>query len=111
MDTERFFKGVMMVGVTAYLALMAFYIVGKAGFSSFQWAVNLLDSGGWPFTFGIPIAGVAATVIVFVFGLVKNPGTFTLKALGVEFTGPGIPATVWLVTFITFIATIKLLHP
>jgi|SRR5215813_4658006 len=116
---KKFFEGAVIFGVVIYLLVMLAYGLGKLGFypSEVGWlaerVVGLLETPGREYTFGIPIAGVVTTVVVYLFGLVSpGPGNnYTFKAFSLEFSGPAAPATIWIFTFLTFVATIKLLRP
>jgi hypothetical protein len=114
---ENVFKGAVigvvvavgLVGIGIYGLLIVLYLLAKAGFKKGEWVVKLLDLSGAEYTFGIPIAGVVTTVVVYLFGFAGD-GKYTFKAFSFEFSGPVAPATLWIVTFITFIATIRILR-
>ncbi len=65
---KNFVYLVLIIGIVAYLFIMGAYLSGKI-WGVGQWAVDLLDRGGSVYTFGLPIAGVVATAIVYVFGI------------------------------------------
>ena len=102
---EVFFVGLTVLSVAVYALLIALYLF------KCERVVSLLDKGGWEYTFGIPISGVVATVLVVLFGVAfPGDGKYTFDAFSLKFTGPAGPATLWLLAFAVFIAAIRILR-
>ena len=57
--------------------------------------------------FGLPISGVAAAAIVVVFHTVVPPSKkFSFEMFGGKFSGPIVPATLWLATYLALVLSI-----
>jgi len=97
---------VLGVGILIYSFIIMEYLRGRS------WVVSLLDKGGGEYTFGLPIAGMVTTAIVYVFGVASpgGDGKYTFRAFSLEFDGPAAPATIWIVVFLTFVASIRILR-
>jgi hypothetical protein len=111
---DKFFITLVAIGLVFYAVLLLFWVAGQVGASWGEWAVKLEEKYGAEYVFGIPIAGVVTTVVVLLFGR-ASPGDasekYKFKAFGLEFSGPAAPATIWIVLWLTFMATIWLLRP
>jgi hypothetical protein len=101
---------VLVFGVIIYgtLALVA-YTLNPSQLTDFR---RMLD-GDRLNSLGIPCCAIAAygivTALLHTFPPAEHGGQITLKAFGLEFTGPAGPITLWLACFLSFIGAIKLL--
>jgi hypothetical protein len=111
------------------IVLLAIGLLGYAvalGLAAFG---NATDSTAWPArlgkwiadwikenpacNLGIPCSALASFAIVSgmlrVFGPQGTDGDLHLKAFGLDFTGPSGPVTLWLLCFLAFVFSLKLL--
>lgn len=78
-----------------------------------QSAFKTSISGNIPLNVGIPCAAAGAFGIVglllHAFPPEKQDGAIKVKFVGVEFTGPAGPVTLWIASFLSIVAAISLL--
>ena len=95
----------LVLGMAAYALILLLFAFSQPD------AVKLV--GNWPSkAFDIPMAGIAAFGIVsFLEGTkmeTKTKGEFGFTALGLDFTGPAAPATLWVVVFLSIVVALTL---
>jgi hypothetical protein len=104
--------GLIILGICIHLVLTLFGYLGVPIFQAYRSAVH---AGGEAVTIGYPICAAASFagvwLLMLVFPLDKTTsGALSLKFVGIEFTGPAGPVTLWLVGTIILAAGIKLLR-
>jgi len=98
---------VSVAGVLFYALLLLTYSFG------FKPAKKLLSSGSPSFMFGLPISGAVAFAIVCVLDTIApatkdETGKLAFRALGLAFSGPAGPVTLWVVVYLTLIVSMRL---
>jgi hypothetical protein len=102
---------VSVFGVVMYAGLLLGYALGN------KRAKDILGRGNPSFMFGLPISAAIAFAIVCVFETVA-PGTaaaadggkLSFTAFGAAFTGPAGPTTLWVVCYLTLVASMRILN-
>lgn len=61
-------------------------------------------------TFGIPIAAAAAFAVVVVLSKASPEGMLKFTAFSLKFEGPSGPITLWVITYLNLIGSLKLLR-
>jgi hypothetical protein len=94
----------------AYTAAAICYALSNFGWTMFSFVDRFFALGSAFFMFGLPISAVAAAAIVSVFQVVAPPqkdGTnLSFEAFGAKFSGPAVPATLWIVTYLALVLSI-----
>jgi hypothetical protein len=97
---------IFVLGLFAYSLLLAAHALG--------WGPEFMkDTKNWPYVFGLPISGIGAFAIVCVLEQLapatNNPeGKLEFKAFGLTFSGPAGPITLWVVCYLTLVASIQI---
>jgi hypothetical protein len=103
--------GLGLVGYALALALAAF---GKAEQASLSGRLRAWFQSAPAQNLGLPCAGISAFAIVAImlqaFQLPMENGTLSLKAFGLEFSGPSGPITLWVICFLAIVIALKLLR-
>ncbi|KJC49071.1 hypothetical protein UP09_07490 [Bradyrhizobium sp. LTSP885] len=112
MNQMKWVRG-FVVGLTLFCLLA--YALAAIGFgvSKLGWiqpfATDFFALGSYQFMFGLPISAVAAAAIVVVFQEVAPPknegGDLSFDAFGAKFSGPAVPATLWIVTYLALVVS------
>jgi hypothetical protein len=100
-----------VVCIFAYTAVAICFALSKLGVAFFSFADVFFTLGDYRFMFGLPMAGVAAAAIVSVFQAVApsqtdDQGNLSFEAFGAKFSGPAVPATLWIVTYLALVVSI-----
>ncbi len=97
--------GVLLLGIAAYGLLMLAYVLG------WPEAQALLKESP-SHTFGLPISAITAFAIVALleqrYSDKPKSETLNFKAFGLDFTGPAGPTTLWVVCYLTLVASMRL---
>jgi len=104
---QRWVLGITLLSILAIAVLIGLWVllVDKA-LNSKDYAALVL--GHFPAIIGLPMAAIAAFVLVAY--LKQKPGEgITFKALGIEFSGPSGEAILWVICFMSITLAIKLL--
>jgi hypothetical protein len=101
------------IGVTfAVVGLVGYLVVGVLALFGVESLRQLLLDNPRA-NIGIPCSALAAFVVVSTlwaaFPPKKTDGQMQVKILGLEFTGPSGPISLWVVSFLAFILAIRLL--
>nr|WP_131515321.1 hypothetical protein [Pseudomonas chengduensis] len=104
----------LFVGVILFFAYAWF--IGGAYISKKEPYIDIKTeiSGAEPLVVGVPISAVAAYIIVTMllhsFPPSKDQsGQISFKVIGLEFSGPAGPVTLWLACFLAFVGAISTL--
>jgi hypothetical protein len=97
--------------IFAYTVVAIFFALSKLGLEFFSFADHFFALGSYRFMFGLPMAGVAAAAIVSVFQAVAPShtdaqGNLSFEAFGAKFSGPAVPAALWIVTYLALVLSI-----
>ena len=99
-----------VVCLFAYTAAAICYVLSNFGLSWFSFVDRFFSLGSYFFMFGLPICAVAAAAIVSVFQAVAPPqkdgSNLSFEAFGAKFSGPAVPATLWIVTYLALVVSI-----
>jgi hypothetical protein len=105
---------VVILGVAAYLI-----VLGLAAFGSHRAHSTASRLRAWVASapaqnIGLPAAAMSAFAVVAILLRAFPPadanGPLSLKAFGLEFTGPSGPITLWLLCFLGFAVALRLLR-
>jgi hypothetical protein len=113
--TFEIFKSAIILlfflGIIIYSCLMLVYVLQacSAWRGGSKAVVALLDNGGAGYTFGLPLCAVTAFAIVCVLERLSpstaSDGKLEFKAFGAVFSGPAGPVTLWVVCYLTLVAS------
>ena len=97
--------GVLFLGIIAYALLVLAYV--------FRWHVAIELLGPKPgFTFGLPICAITSFAIVSLLETQsegeKKSEKLNFKAFGLDFTGPASSVTLWVVCYLTLVASMRI---
>ena len=105
-----------VVCIFAYTVVAILFGLSNLGLKLFSFTEHFFALGNYRFMFGLPIAGVAAAAIVSVFQAVAPShrdadGNLSFEAFGAKFSGPAVPATLWIVTYLALVVSIIAVSP
>lgn len=107
---QRLVVGLVLVFLFVYALAAAGYFFFQLGATWFSFTDRLFSLGSYKFVFGLPICAVAAAGIVIVFQHVAPPkkegDSLSFEAFGAKFSGPAVPATLWIVTYLALVLSI-----
>ena len=99
-----------VVCLFAYTGAAICYVLSNFGVKTFSFVDHFFSLGSYFFMFGLPISAVAAAAIVSVFQAVapaqKDGDNLSFEAFGAKFSGPAVPATLWIVTYLALVVSI-----
>ena len=114
MDMKGFIRDAKVILISLSILGVAIYgITMLAYLFKFSPAVALLDSAARSYTFGLPICAAIAFAIVAILDTVSpaksdGSGKLEFKAFGLTFSGPAGPTTLWIVVYLTLVASIQI---
>jgi uncharacterized membrane protein len=107
---RRLVVGMVLVSLVAYFLAVAGYFFLQLGATWFSFTDRLFSLGNYRFMVGLPVSAVAAAGIVIVFQQVAPPkkdgDNLSFEAFGAKFSGPAVPATLWIVTYLALVVSI-----
>jgi hypothetical protein len=107
---QRLVVGLVLLFLFVYALAAAGYFFFQLGASWFSFTDRLFSLGSYKFMFGLPISAVAAAGIAIVFQHVAPPKkegeSLSFEAFGAKFSGPAVPATLWIVTYLALVLSI-----
>jgi hypothetical protein len=107
---HRLVLGIVLVSLSVYFLAAAGYFFFQLGATWFSFTDHLFSLGNYRFMFGLPVSAVAAAGIVIVFQQVapaKREGdNLSFEAFGAKFSGPAVPATLWIATYLALVLSI-----
>ncbi|TYL94024.1 hypothetical protein FXB40_19480 [Bradyrhizobium rifense] len=109
-QVQEVLVGLVVVCLFAYTAAAIGYALFKLGWTWFKFTDGLFSLGSYFFMFGLPVSAVAAAAIVSVFQVVAPPqkdgNNLSFEAFSAKFSGPAVPATLWIVTYLALVVSI-----
>ena len=91
----------LVVGMVVYGLILLLFALGLPR------AAELVES--WPpQALKVPMAGISAFGIVSFLERPNPKGELEFKAFSLEFTGPAVPATIWVVVFLSIMIPFSL---
>jgi hypothetical protein len=105
---------VLVGGVLIYAVILGLYIMGSA-FGCLKDLVKFFNTAAPAFVFHLPLSAAAAFGIVLVFDAIspfaKDASSLSFEAFGAKFSGPAAPATIWVVCYLSFVASLRIVAP
>ena len=99
---------VLVIGLVVYAVLMLLYALDLSAT-----ATKLMTSGKPSYMFGLPISAITAFAIVSILERLApsakdEKGKLEFKAFGLTFSGPAGPVTLWVVVYLTLVASMQI---
>jgi hypothetical protein len=105
---------VVTIGIAAYLVMLGLAAFGSHGADSTASRLRTWIVSAPAQNLGLPVAAISAFALVAIllraFPPADTNGQLSLKAFGLEFTGPSGPITLWLICFLGFVFALRLLR-
>ncbi|GCE62906.1 hypothetical protein [Microcystis aeruginosa] len=90
----------LIIGLIVYGILLFLFSVNVPS------VVSLVSK--WPpYAFDVPMSGIAAFAIVNLLPGTKD-GSLAFEAFSLKFSGPAVPATLWIVVYLSLVVSFKL---
>ena len=99
---------IFFLGLMVYSAQMAAYAFNWSWVPAFMTTTTKSQ-----YIFGLPVCGIAAFSIVCVLEILSKPKTsggekMEFKAFGLTFSGPAGPVTLWIVCYLSLVASMEM---
>lgn len=115
MTDEQFSRTMKQGGVALFFLGLVVYAVllGLYAFGVERVVAMLGDKP--PYTFGLPICGLAAFAVVSVLerlapAKADSAGQLEFKAFGLTFSGPAGPVTLWVVCYLVLVSSMRIVQ-